>query len=149
MIEKGFMYLDKAFADEDVPNSTYHLEAVIASLHAEASSFETTDWKTIYSLYDVLYRRHNNPVVALNKAIAAAYAIGKEMALEQMLTIKGLDQYYLYHTSIGEMFYQLNNWKEAANYFQKALSLTQSRQEQQLLQNKLEQCSLNEHQAVC
>jgi RNA polymerase sigma-70 factor (ECF subfamily) len=143
------MYLDKAFADEDVPNSTYHLEAVIASLHAEASSFETTDWKTIYSLYGVLYRRHNNPVVALNKAIAAAYAIGKEMALEQMLTIKGLDQYYLYHTSIGEMFYQLNNWKEAANYFQKALSLTQSRQEQQLLQNKLEQCSLNEHQSVC
>jgi RNA polymerase sigma-70 factor (ECF subfamily) len=119
LIEKGFIYLDKAFAEEDVPTSTYHLEAVIASLHAEAASFESTDWKTIYSLYDVLYRQHNNPFVALNKAIAASYAIGKEMALEQMLGIKGLDQYYLYHTSIGEMFYQLNNWKEAGNYFKK------------------------------
>ncbi len=140
LMKKGFLYLEKAFENENVPSSTYHLEAVIASLHAEASSFETTDWRTIYSLYDVLHRKHTSPVVALNKAIAAAYALNKETALEQMLAIKNLDDYYLLHTSIGEMHFELNNKKEAKNYFQKALSLTQSKPVQDLLQAKMEKC---------
>ena len=140
LIKKGFRYLDTAFLNDDVPSSTYHLEAVIASLHAEAPSFEATDWKTIYSLYDALYRRHPNPVVALNKAIAAGYALDKEKALEQMLSIKNLDHYYLYHTSIGELYFELNNKTEAKKYFQKALTITTSRQEQELLMDKLEKC---------
>jgi RNA polymerase sigma-70 factor (ECF subfamily) len=63
-------------------------EAAIASLHASASSFEETDWKTIYFLYEKLYSLNNNPVVALNKAIAAAYAMDTQTALNQMLAIK-------------------------------------------------------------
>src|SRR5688572_3990700 len=128
LMKKGFMYLDAAFPNDDVQTSNYHLEAVIASLHAEAGSFEATDWKTIYSLYDTLYRLHPNPVVALNKAIAAAYALDKETALAQMLSIKDLEHYYLYHTSIGELYFELDNKTEAKKYFQKALSLTISMQ---------------------
>jgi RNA polymerase sigma-70 factor (ECF subfamily) len=120
--------------------SVYHLEAAIAALHASAGSFENTDWKAIYSLYDSLYQLHPTPIVALNKAIAAAYAINKEAALEQMLAIKNLDHYYLYYTSIGEMHYELNNKEEAEKLFQKALSLTHSKQEKELLQLKLENC---------
>ena len=134
------MYLNAAFADENLQTSNYHLEAAIASLHAEARSFEETDWKTIYSLYNALYRLHSNPVVALNKAIAAAYALDKETALAQMLSIKDLEDYYLYHTSVGELYFELNNKTEAKKYFQKALLLATSRQEQELLVDKLEKC---------
>ena len=141
LMQKGFMYLDTAFANDDVQSSNYHLEAVIASLHAEAPSFEKTDWKTIYSLYEALYRLHPNPVVALNKAIAAAYALDKETSLAQMLNIKNLEHYYLYHTSIGELYFELNNKTEAKKYFQKALLITTSRQEKELLISKLEKCS--------
>jgi RNA polymerase sigma-70 factor (ECF subfamily) len=140
LMKKGFMYLDAAFANDDVPNSNYHLEAVIASLHAEAPSFEATDWKTIYSLYETLHRLHPGPVVALNKAIAAAYALDKETALAQMMLIKDLDKYYLFHTSVGEMHYEIDNKEEAKKYFQNALALTPSKQEQELLQAKLEKC---------
>jgi len=140
LMKKGFMYLDAAFASDRVQTSNYHLEAVIASLHAEAPSFEATDWKTIYGLYDALYRLHPNPVVALNKAIAAAYALDKETALAQMLNIKDLEDYYLYYTSIGELYFELNNKTEAKKYFQKALALTPSKQEQELLRSKLEKC---------
>ena len=140
LMKKGFMYLDAAFANDSVQTSNYHLEAVIASLHAEAPSFEATDWKTIYGLYDALYSLHPNPVVALNKAIAAAYALDKETALAQMLNIKDLEDYYLYYTSIGELYFELNNKTEAKKYFQKALALTPSKQEQELLQSKLEKC---------
>ena len=140
LMEKGFAYLDDAFANNGVQTSNYHLEAVIASLHAAAPSFETTDWKTIYSLYETLYRLYPNPVVALNKAIAASYAIDKETALSQMLIIKDLDQYYLYHTCLGEIYYEMNKKEEAKKYFQQALSLTTSKQEQELLMDKLEKC---------
>jgi RNA polymerase sigma factor (sigma-70 family) len=140
LIEKGFIYLEKSFPGDDVPTSNYHLEAVIASLHAEASSFEATDWKTIYSLYDVLHRRHNNPVVALNKAIAATYALDVRSALEQMLAIKELEKYYLYHTAVGELYFKLNDREKAKEYFHTALSLTASKQERGLLESKLEKC---------
>ena len=139
-MEKGFAYLDDAFANNGVQTSNYHLEAVIASLHAAAPSFGTTDWKIIYSLYETLYRLYPNPVVALNKAIAASYAIDKETALSQMLIIKDLDQYYLYHTCLGEIYYEMNKKEEAKKYFQQALSLTTSKQEQELLMDKLEKC---------
>ena len=139
-MQQGFLYLEGAFKLEEIPSSHYHLEAVIASLHAEASSFETTDWKTIYSLYEALEKRRPTPIVSLNKAIAAAYAISKEEALEQMLVIKDLHNYYLYHTSVGEMFFELKKFKEAETCFRKALALTPSKQEQKLLQLKLEKC---------
>lgn len=139
LIEKGFVFLDQAVENES-PASVYHLEAGIAALHASAPSFEQTDWKAIYALYDSLYRMQQTPIVALNRGIAAAYAIDKETALAQMLSIKDLDGYYLYHTSLGEMYYELGDYSVAKNYFQKALSLTNSKQEQQLLQNKLERC---------
>ena len=139
LIKKGLVFLDQSLENIN-ETSVYHLEAAIAALHASASSFEETDWKAIYSLYDSLYQLHPTPVVALNKAIAAAYAINKETALEQMLAIKNLDHYYLYYTSIGEMHYELNNKEEAEKLFQKALSLTNSKQEKELLQLKLEKC---------
>ena len=53
LIKKGITYLE--LATERV-NSPYHLEAAIASLHAVAPSFEQTDWKSIYDLYEALYK---------------------------------------------------------------------------------------------
>jgi len=139
LINKALFFLEKA-VEYPSETSTYHVEAAIAALHASAPSFEETDWKAIYFLYQSLYRLNQTPVVALNKAIAAAYAIDKETALAQLLTIKNLDHYYLYHTSIGEMNYELGNREEARKYFEKALSLTTSKQERELLQTKLNKC---------
>jgi RNA polymerase sigma factor (sigma-70 family) len=139
LIKKGLVFLHESLENVN-ERSVYHLEAAIAALHASANSFEETDWKAIYSLYDSLYQLHPTPVVALNKAIAAAYAIDKKTALAQMLNIKNLDHYYLYYTSIGEMHYELNNKEEAEKLFQKALAMTNSKQEKELLQLKLEKC---------
>ncbi|HEY6504886.1 MAG TPA: sigma-70 family RNA polymerase sigma factor, partial [Chitinophagaceae bacterium] len=63
LIKKGFDYIDAAAEPFEV--SPYHLEAAIASLHAAALSFERTDWKSIYHLYEMLYQLQPNPVVAM------------------------------------------------------------------------------------
>ena len=139
LIERGFYYMDLAVT-EPFETSAYHLEAAIASLHASAVRFEETDWKSIAFLYEQLYRIQPISIVALNKAIVYGYVYGKEYALHQLKQIKGLENYYLYYTSIGEMYYDLNNTAEAKKYYEAALKLTISRQEQQLLENKIQNC---------
>ncbi len=57
LMNRGFTYLESSISGS-FENSSYHLEAAIASLHASAPSFESTDWKGIYSLYDHLYKFH-------------------------------------------------------------------------------------------
>ena len=138
LMEKGFTYLEISM--ENFETSQYHLEAAIASLHAAASSFEQTDWKSIYHLYEVLYQLQPIPVVALNKAIASAYAINRKNALDQLLQIKGLDNYYLYHTSVGEIYYELHDKVTARKFYERALKLTDSRPAQQLLMDKINKC---------
>jgi RNA polymerase sigma factor (sigma-70 family) len=138
LMEKGFFYMEKSL--EEFESSPYHYEAAIASLHASASSFEGTDWKSICFLYEGLYGLNPSPVVALNRHIANAYAGNKRSALDEILKIKGLEKYYLYPTSIGELYFELGNKKEAVIYFEAALKLTTSKQEQQLLQKKILNC---------
>jgi len=138
LIQKGFDYLDEATEPFEV--SSYHFEAAIASLHAASPSFEKTDWKSIYNLYELLYKIQPGPIVAMNKAIASAYAVSKQQALEELWAIRGLENYYLYHTSIGEIYFEMHNKKEARKYYEMALQLTTSQQQQQLLKDKIQHC---------
>ncbi|MGH9840798.1 MAG: RNA polymerase sigma factor, partial [Blastocatellia bacterium] len=50
----------------------YQLQAAIAAVHDEAARAGDTDWPQILALYDLLRRMSDNPMVALNYAIAAA-----------------------------------------------------------------------------
>jgi RNA polymerase sigma factor (sigma-70 family) len=118
----------------------YYLEASIASRHAMAASFETTDWPSIYRLYDVLVRVSPGPVVSMNKAIAAAYALSPQKGLEELQAVEGLQQQHLYHASLGEMYFETGNRLKAKHHFEEALRLTASLAERQLLQEKIKGC---------
>ena len=60
----------------------YQLQAAIAAVHDEAARAEDTDWPQILALYDLLRRMTDNPIVALNHAIAAAMVHGPAKGLE-------------------------------------------------------------------
>jgi RNA polymerase sigma factor (sigma-70 family) len=62
----------------------YQLQAAIAAVHDEAARAEDTDWPQILALYRVLERMSDNPMVSLNRAIAAAMVHGPEAGLEQL-----------------------------------------------------------------
>jgi RNA polymerase sigma-70 factor (ECF subfamily) len=138
LIGKGFELMEEAAEPFEV--STYHLEAAIASQHSTARSFEQTNWKSIYHLYEMLYQLQPNPIVAMNKAIASSYAISKQNALNELQQIKGLEDHHLYYASIGEIYFDLENKPEAKKFFEKALGLTSSGYEQQLLISKINNC---------
>ena len=138
LMSKGFELMEESTEPFEV--SSYHLEAAIAAQHAAARSFEQTNWRSIYHLYEMLYQLQPNPVVAMNKAIASSYAISKQNALDELQQIKGLENHHLYYATLGEIYFDLENKIEAKKFFTKALELTSSSYEQQLLMNKISSC---------
>jgi RNA polymerase sigma-70 factor (ECF subfamily) len=138
LIRKGYDYIEEAGESGEI--SHYHIEAAIASLHASAISFEQTDWKSIYHLYVVLFQLKPSPIVALNKAIASAYAVSKTNAIQELQNIKGLENHYLYYATLGEMHFEMNQFSAAQAYYERAIKLTPSRTEQDLLREKISRC---------
>jgi predicted RNA polymerase sigma factor len=59
----------------------YQLQATIAAVHDEAARAEDTDWPQILALYEMLMRVTDNPVAALNHAIATAMVNGPRAGL--------------------------------------------------------------------
>ena len=62
----------------------YQLQAAIQALHDEAPRAEETDWPQIRALYELLLRMDDNPMVALNHAIAVAMVQGPRAGLDHL-----------------------------------------------------------------
>jgi predicted RNA polymerase sigma factor len=63
---------------------SYQIQAAIAALHGEAESAESTDWAGILALYALLRRMSDNPMHALNQAVAAAMVHGPAEGLRRV-----------------------------------------------------------------
>lgn len=62
----------------------YQLQAAIAAVHDEAATAADTDWAEILGLYGLLRRVDDNPMVALNHAIATAMVHGPAAGLDRL-----------------------------------------------------------------
>lgn len=137
LLNHGFQALAKA--RNLGPAGPYTLQAEIAACHGRARRAEDTDWQVITQAYDKLYRRYPSPVIALNRAVAVSRAQGPQaglVALEPLLTEESLQQYHLLPSVQGDFLFQLERWRDAAEAFEKAASLTHNRQEQALLRER-------------
>ena len=135
LIEKGNEYLNTSANGETL--SEYHLEAAIASCHAQATSFETTDWKRILNLYEILSSIKSDPIVEMNQAIVLGLAESPSRGLEKMKSIEGLEHNSIYHAALGDFYHQTNKFKEAKFEYEQAIGLTKSKSEIELLQHKI------------
>jgi len=59
----------------------YQVQAAIAAVHDRAARHADTDWPEVLSLYGLLERMTGNPMVTLNRAVAAAMAHGPSAGL--------------------------------------------------------------------
>ena len=62
----------------------YQLQAAVAAVHDEAASAADTDWPQILALYQELLRISDNPMVAVNHAIALAMVDGPAAGLARL-----------------------------------------------------------------
>jgi RNA polymerase sigma-70 factor (ECF subfamily) len=117
----------------------YQLQAAIAACHAEAETWEETDWRQIVALYDALVALNPSPVIALNRAIALRYLLGPEAALADVEKLMGaLDGYYLFHASRAELLRDVGREREARDALSRALQLTNNPAERGLLERRLD-----------
>jgi len=65
----------------------YQIQAAIAAVHDQAPRYDDTDWSDILSLYGLLEQMTGNPMVTLNRAVAAAMAQGPTTGLALLDTL--------------------------------------------------------------
>lgn len=78
-IAEGIALLTDALSHHEP--GPYQLQAAIAAVHDEAPTADDTDWPQIVALYRELCRIADNPVVALNQAVAVAMVDGPAAGL--------------------------------------------------------------------
>ena len=114
----------------------YQLQAAIASLHDEASSTETTDWPQILALYGVLLRMSDNPMVALNHAIALAMVQGPRAGLAQLDQLAHdtrLKNHHRLDSTRAHLLERTGDYRGAIAAFERAASKTASTPERDYL----------------
>jgi RNA polymerase sigma-70 factor (ECF subfamily) len=135
-IREGVTILDRAL-DRRRPGP-YQLQAAIAAVHARASTAEETDWAQIAELYAGLSAMQPSPVVELNRAAAVAMADGPERGLALMDPLaEPLDRYHLFHSARADLLRRLGRSEEAAEAYERALTLTANAVERRFLRRRL------------
>ena len=122
------------------PPGRFTLQAAIAALHAQAPSYEATDWPQILTLYDELLRIWPSPVVALNRAVALAMVDGPEPALAEVEALERdgrLAGYRYLPSTKADLLHRLGRDAEAVTAYQAALALTGNAAEQEFLEQRL------------
>jgi RNA polymerase sigma-70 factor (ECF subfamily) len=121
----------------DQDRSRWDREAIAAS-HAEAPSWQATDWPQILVLYDMLLRFNRSPVVRLNRAVALRWVGGPEAALAEVEALaRDLDGYHIFHATRAELLLELGRREQARAAELRALGLTVNRAERSLLERRL------------
>jgi predicted RNA polymerase sigma factor len=99
----------------------YQLQAAIAALHDQAASHTATDWPQILTLYDLLESMTGNPMVTLNRAVAAAMARGPGAGLALLNGLgERLSGHHRLHSVRAHLLEQAGDAKAAAAEFRAA-----------------------------
>jgi RNA polymerase sigma-70 factor (ECF subfamily) len=141
LIAKGVNFLELSATGAEL--SEYHIEAAIASIHANAASTERTDWRAIVGLYDLLMAHHPSPIVALNRAIAVAQSESAERGLEEIAAIRDrerLAEYPFFFAAQGELELTRGSRKDAKKHFRAALALARNPMERRYYEKRLAAC---------
>jgi RNA polymerase sigma-70 factor (ECF subfamily) len=110
----------------------YQIQAAIGAVHADASTFEKTDWAQIVALYDQLLAVAPTPVVALNRAVAIGELDGPSAALALVEELE-LETYYPFHATRADLLRRLGRHTEAAAAYERAAALAPTEPEREFL----------------
>jgi predicted RNA polymerase sigma factor len=123
----------------------YQLQAAIAGLHDQAARVQDTDWTQILALYGLLERMAGNPMVSLNRAIAAAMVHGPGAGLGLLDALEDrLAGHYRLDAVRAHLLEMAGDTRAAAAHYRVAASRTTSIPEQHYL--AIRAARLHEHE---
>ncbi len=132
LVAEGVAVLNAAMGKGRV--GEYRIQAAIAALHDQAPTAEDTDWPQILALYGVLEQISGNPVVRLNRAVAAAMAEGPAAGLALLDEVEEpLRGHYRFHAVRAHLLEQAGDKEGALADYRAAAARTTSLPEQRYL----------------
>jgi RNA polymerase sigma factor (sigma-70 family) len=112
----------------------YQLQAAIAAAHDRAPRAEDTDWAEILALYGLLEAVSPGPMVALNRAVAAAMAEGAPAGLDLLAEVEPqLEGHHRVHAVRAHLLELAGDAAAAHREYVRAAALTASLPEQRYL----------------
>ena len=139
MISRGLDHFRRAAAGDEFTD--YHLEAEIASIHAMAPDFDSTDWGRIIRCYDELQSRNFSPVVELNRIVAVGHVHGPEKALSELRDLGGhymMTSFNLFHITMAHFLNETGEHDAAVAAYERAVELTANDPIRRFLRRKIE-----------
>jgi RNA polymerase sigma-70 factor (ECF subfamily) len=139
-IDEGVQLVREALAQR--PAGRFALMAAIAALHAQAPSWEATDWAEVVALYDLLLVAWPSPVVALNRAVAVGFAEGPDTglsALEDLGAEPQLANYSYFASTRADFLRRLGRHDEARSAYREALTLCSNDVERAFLTRRIDE----------
>jgi RNA polymerase sigma factor (sigma-70 family) len=131
-IAEGLALVDSAVGKGAV--GEYQLQAAIAALHDRAPRADDTDWPQILALYGLLEQMTGNPIVTLNRAVAAAMAHGPAEGLALLDTVdERLNGHYRLDAVRAHLLEMAGDTKAALAHYRAAARSTTNLPEQQYL----------------
>ena len=141
MISKGLYHLDISTNSNTV--SIYHLRAGFSACHAIADSYEKTDWGKILSLYENYLKLNDDPEVNLERAMVFCSIYGAREGIDEIERIRGakqLDSNHLLYSTLGNLYLQLNKYKEALENYKSAMKHAIAKDDQSFYRKRIEIC---------
>ena len=126
------------------PPGRFALMAAIAAVHAEAPTWQDTDWREVVALYGLLIQIWPSPVVALNRAVAMGLADGPAAglaALDELGAEPQLAGYSYLPSARADFLRRLGRVAEARMAYEEALMLTENLVERDFLAGRLRELS--------
>jgi RNA polymerase sigma factor (sigma-70 family) len=112
----------------------YAIQAAIAAVHDQAPSHAGTDWAQILALYGRLEQLTDNPMVTLNRAVAAAMVDGAGAGLALLDGLDGrLGDHHRLHAVRAHLLEQAGDMVAAAAAYRAAAARTANLREQRYL----------------
>lgn len=137
-IDLGVGLLQKGIAMSGL--GPFQIQAAISAVHAQAKSYEATDWNEIRLLYDKLYELQPSPVIKLNAVIALSFAHGVHSGLAAITDLEEhgeLEQYQPYHAARADLLRRAGHRKDSAAAYRRALDFTDNVAERRFLEQRL------------
>ncbi len=141
-VDHGLAMLDRGLrlTGPQHPPGRFLLQAALAAVHAEAATWEDTDWAAAVLLYDQLLVVWPSPVVALNRGVAVGFAEGPAAglaALDRLAPEPMLARYHYLPAARAELLRRLDRVAEAAAAYREALTLVTAEPERRHLERRL------------
>jgi RNA polymerase sigma factor (sigma-70 family) len=132
LIAEGIALTDRAVTGR--PVGEYKLQAAIAAVHDRTRHADDTDWPQILALYGLLEQITGNPVVTLNRAVAAAMADGPSAGLAVLDTVdERLAGHYRLDAVRAHLLEMAGDTQGALEHYRAAAARTTSLPEQHYL----------------